>query len=89
MNRLGAPELRWAAIILVALGALLVLPLLVSREDVLNFFVVFLLSLTLAESWNLMAGYAGQVNLGHAAFFGLGALVTGPCGSRGSRSLPP
>ncbi len=30
----------------------------------------------LAESWNVIAGYAGQVNLGHAAFFGLGALIT-------------
>jgi branched-chain amino acid transport system permease protein len=30
---------------------------------------------TLAQSWNVIAGLAGQVNLGHAAFFGLGALV--------------
>jgi branched-chain amino acid transport system permease protein len=29
----------------------------------------------LAQSWNIVAGLAGQVNLGHAAFFGLGALV--------------
>jgi branched-chain amino acid transport system permease protein len=34
------------------------------------------LSITLAESWNIVGGYAGQVNLGHAAFFGAGALVT-------------
>jgi branched-chain amino acid transport system permease protein len=26
----------------------------------------------LASSWNLLAGYAGLLNLGHAAFFGLG-----------------
>ena len=32
-------------------------------------------AITMAESWNIAAGYAGQVNLGHAAFFGLGALV--------------
>jgi ABC-type branched-subunit amino acid transport system permease subunit len=31
---------------------------------------------TLAVSWNIPAGYVGQVNLGHAAFFGVGALVT-------------
>jgi branched-chain amino acid transport system permease protein len=35
-----------------------------------------LLTLALAQSWNIIAGYAGQVNLGHAAFFGSGALVT-------------
>jgi branched-chain amino acid transport system permease protein len=43
---------------------------------VLNFLVLTLLTITLAQSWNIVAGYAGQVNLGHAAFFGLGALVT-------------
>jgi hypothetical protein len=30
----------------------------------------------LAQSWNILAGYAGQVSLGHAAFFGLGAITT-------------
>lgn len=30
----------------------------------------------LAISWNLLAGYAGQVSLGHAAFFGFGAYVS-------------
>ncbi len=29
----------------------------------------------LASSWNILGGYAGQVNLGHAAFFGVGSLV--------------
>jgi branched-chain amino acid transport system permease protein len=51
-------------------------PLVVTREDLLNLGVVFLLSVALAQSWNVIAGLAGQVNLGHAAFFGLGALVT-------------
>lgn len=31
---------------------------------------------SLASSWNILAGLVGQVNLGHAAFFGLGSLVT-------------
>jgi branched-chain amino acid transport system permease protein len=71
----GRSERRWAAAILAAFGLLAVLPLLVRRDDVLNFVFLILLSITLAESWNIVAGYAGQVNLGHAAFFGLGALV--------------
>lgn len=70
-----AHDLRWGAAILLALAALGLLPLAVSRDDVLNFVFVILLSVTLAQSWNIVAGYAGQVNLGHAAFFGLGALV--------------
>jgi len=64
-----------AAALLLAVGALALLPLVVRRDDFLNFVFLALLSITLAESWNIVAGYAGQVNLGHAAFFGLGALV--------------
>ena len=71
----GRRERRWAAAILASLGLLALLPLVVRRDDVLNFVFLILLSITLAESWNIVAGYAGQVNLGHAAFFGLGALV--------------
>jgi branched-chain amino acid transport system permease protein len=69
-------ERRWAAGILAAFALLALLPLARPRDDVLNFVFLILLSVTLAESWNIVAGYAGQVNLGHAAFFGLGALVT-------------
>jgi branched-chain amino acid transport system permease protein len=76
MRRLaGDVEHRWAATILIALGLLTLLPLATPRDDVLNFVFLILLSITLAQSWNIVAGYAGQVNLGHAAFFGLGALV--------------
>jgi branched-chain amino acid transport system permease protein len=52
------------------------LPLLTARNDLLNLCVQIFLAVVLAQSWNLLGGYAGQINLGHAAFFGLGALVT-------------
>ena len=71
----GGGERRWAVGILLALGVLALLPLAAPRDDVLNFVFLILLSITLAQSWNIVAGYAGQVNLGHAAFFGLGALL--------------
>jgi branched-chain amino acid transport system permease protein len=60
---------------LLGLVALTLAPLVVRRDDLLNLGVVFLLAVALAESWNIIAGLAGQVNLGHAAFFGLGCLV--------------
>jgi branched-chain amino acid transport system permease protein len=68
-------DIGWLAGILLAVVVLTPLPLLVRRDDVLNFAFLVLLSISLAQSWNIIAGYAGQVNLGHAAFFGLGALV--------------
>ncbi|HZS32495.1 MAG TPA: branched-chain amino acid ABC transporter permease [Methylomirabilota bacterium] len=65
----AAPTLL--ALVLVGLG-----PLVIARQDRLNLGVVFFLAVALAQSWNVMGGLTGQVNLGHAAFFGLGALVT-------------
>jgi branched-chain amino acid transport system permease protein len=60
---------------LLGLVALTLAPFVVRRDDLLNLGVIFLLAVALAESWNIIAGLAGQVNLGHAAFFGLGCLV--------------
>ncbi len=59
------------------LGALLLLPLLpgVSNKILTLSIQIFLIA-ALASSWNLLGGYAGQINLGHAAFFGLGTLTT-------------
>jgi branched-chain amino acid transport system permease protein len=59
--------------ILVALLALI--PLLTGRTDVITWFTFTLMYITLSQSWNIIGGYAGQQNLGHAAFFGIGALT--------------
>jgi len=57
----------------VVLGAV---PLFTSSRSLLTWGFLILLYIALAQSWNLLGGFGGQVNLGHAAFFGLGALVT-------------
>jgi branched-chain amino acid transport system permease protein len=67
-------KLVLAGILLVASFA--ALPLVTARNDLLNLGVQIFLAVVLAQSWNILGGYAGQINLGHAAFFGLGALVT-------------
>lgn len=69
------------------LGALVVLPLVAVRPNVVNWVFLVLLYGALAQSWNLLSGFGGQVNLGHAALFGLGALVTRMLWLSGS-SLP-
>lgn len=53
-----------------------VLPLFIERDDLLNLGIQIFLAVALAQSWNLLGGYAGQISLGHAASFGLGALTT-------------
>jgi branched-chain amino acid transport system permease protein len=56
--------------------ALVTLPLVISRTDILNLFLLVFLYITLTQSWNILGGYTGQISLGHAAFFGVGALCT-------------
>jgi len=55
---------------------LALVPLLTRRNDFINILILIFLYICLAQSWNILAGYAGQVSLGHAAFFGLGAITT-------------
>ena len=67
---------RWIAIVVVAVLALL--PFLPGAVDAYYFsflFFVFLYAV-MAQSWNLVAGYGGQISLGSHAFFGLGAYTT-------------
>jgi branched-chain amino acid transport system permease protein len=59
---------------LVVIGLVFV-PWLTSRTDLLNLMFLVFLSICLGQSWNMLGGFAGQVNLGHAGFFGIGALV--------------
>jgi branched-chain amino acid transport system permease protein len=60
----------------VLVGALALLPLATKNDSIVNLALLVLLYICLASSWNILGGFTGQTNLGHAAFFGLGALVT-------------
>ena len=55
---------------------LISLPLVVKSQYILSLMITLFIYVVLAESWNLLGGYTGQVSLGHGAFFGVGALVT-------------
>jgi branched-chain amino acid transport system permease protein len=58
------------------LALLLLLPLLIKTDYVINFLILVFLYVVITHSWNIVGGYAGQVNIGQSAFFGMGALVT-------------
>jgi len=45
-------------------------------------------NLVLALSFDIVGGYTGYINLGHAAFFGLGAYTFGMCVNAGVSILP-
>jgi len=64
------------ALVIAGLALLTVLPVLVQSDSIINLAILALLYIALASSWNVLGGYTGQTNLGHAAFFGLGSLTT-------------
>src|SRR5215510_13807714 len=62
------------AVILALLAAIaLVAPLFVQNDYLLQVFFRIVLFAALGLAWNLVGGYAGQLSLGHVAFFGVGA----------------
>jgi len=56
--------------------ALLALPLVYNDAYVLRILTMTCLFAIFAASWDLLAGYTGQVNFGHALFFGAGAYTS-------------
>lgn len=52
------------------------LPLFISNIYYLSVLTVIAIHIILALGLNLVMGYAGQISLGHAAFFGIGAYVS-------------
>lgn len=65
----------WARIVGFAVLAGLV-PLLVKDAYLLHVATLILLYAYLGCAWNLLGGFAGQLSLGHAVFFGFGAYVS-------------
>ena len=55
---------------------LLALPQVVKSSFAIEIFVRILLFSFIGVAWNLMGGYAKQLSLGHAAYFGLGAYTS-------------
>lgn len=64
------------AIGLAVLVLLLVFPVVVTQPFPRHVFITIFLYATLAQAWNLLAGYCGQISLGHAVFFGTGAYTS-------------
>lgn len=57
--------------LIVAIG---LVPIFIKGEYILNILFMLCLYTILSHSWNILGGYCGQINLGQAAFFGMGSL---------------
>jgi branched-chain amino acid transport system permease protein len=66
-------ELVGGAAVLLALA---VLPLPIGDVYTQNLIIITILFAGLAQAWNILGGYCGQISLGHALYFGFGAYVS-------------
>jgi branched-chain amino acid transport system permease protein len=64
-------------LVLLWVAALLALPFVYGDAYVLRILTMTCIFAIFAASWDLLAGYTGQVNFGHALFFGAGAYTSG------------
>jgi len=65
---------------LLFLAALAVLPFVPGAADNsfrMHVFILILLFASMAQAWNIIGGYCGQVSFGHSVFFGIGAYGAG------------
>jgi branched-chain amino acid transport system permease protein len=67
---------RHAILVAIGVAILIVLPMVVKSSFAVDIFVRILLFAFIGTAWNLMGGYAKQLSLGHAAYFGLGAYTS-------------
>src|SRR3954465_8145079 len=65
-----------AGFAVVFLGFLLTIPFWLDNPYLLHVFIVTGIFIIAAMSLNLLLGYAGQLSLGHVAFFGIGAYAS-------------
>jgi branched-chain amino acid transport system permease protein len=66
-------QLILATVIFVAIG---LLPLGIRDVYLQNVIILTLMYAALSQSWNILGGYCGQISLGHALYFGIGAYTT-------------
>ena len=70
---------RQLIVALMLTAAVAALPLFVADVYTQNVFILTLTYVALSQSWNILGGYCGQVSLGHAIYFGIGAYSTVLC----------
>ncbi|MFC3631034.1 ATP-binding cassette domain-containing protein [Paracoccus angustae] len=65
---IGWPQVAFG----VLLASLLLIPLGIDNAFVSHVFITICLFAALSTAWNIVGGFAGQLSLGHAVFYGIG-----------------
>ena len=64
-------------LLLFIFGLLILFPLIIRSSYYQHLMIIIFIWVMIGSSWNLLAGYTGQVSFGHAIFFGVGAYAAG------------
>jgi branched-chain amino acid transport system permease protein len=75
-SRSGITRYLGVAAWLFLLAVCLALPLTTTDNSVMTIAIQTFILTAVASAWNILGGFAGQISLGQAAFFGLGTLIT-------------
>jgi branched-chain amino acid transport system permease protein len=69
---------KWSTrfLLVFLLGLVIIFPIIEKSPSHQNFVILVLMAAQLGVAWNIIGGYAGQVSLGQAAFYGLGAYTS-------------
>ena len=72
----SAMRLRQWGIAALVFAGIACIPFGISDVYLRNVLILTLLYAAMAQSWNILSGYCGQISLGHALYFGVGAFAT-------------
>ncbi|HOV90133.1 MAG TPA: branched-chain amino acid ABC transporter permease [Syntrophorhabdaceae bacterium] len=75
-KRLSGKDAAWLGFIIL----LLILPLIptfAANSFRMHIMILIMLFASMAQAWNIIGGYCGQVSFGHSVFFGIGAYGAG------------
>jgi branched-chain amino acid transport system permease protein len=67
---------RWKPLLFFAV-LILIVPFIVQSQYIFTLFILIGIYSIIAMGLSLLIGYAGQISLGHAGFFGIGAYTSG------------
>jgi len=77
IKRFALQRISWPAVALAAVTVfVLAFPFFFTRPFPRRVMILIFLFAMLGQAWNIVGGYAGQVSLGHAVFFGMGAYTS-------------
>lgn len=73
LQNTGGWTLKKVLPLVVLFASLLFIPIGAGDQFIFHIFITICIFAALSSAWNIVGGYAGQLSLGHAIFYGIGA----------------